>query len=1304
MAAVALAPPTLAEEVSSFNAAETSINEAKTAPVATPRQILPKVQFSPAPAQPAAKSVSSPSASATDAPRAKKLVEEAVVKRKPLAAINGTNRDAPRRVRRRRHARTRVAAARARATPLYKLADTLLVNADTVIATPSITPAAAPSGDLPPFSDTGSDPYDSASSAGTPRALVWDSPHLVWRWARAPGSAARANAGKKKRRAPRARRARGPRDDRGAADGGADHAGEGAPLAAPAPVPRRSSRRSARRRGRRGAKAGPLRRLLAPARKLLARLRADRSSSGCSRSSLLARGRDLEPAKLRDADARGSPSPPRARPDDADARSPSDPTRPLRLTELAAARRRRRRPRRDEPVPKPERMMRPHQMGLLIYTAALASTLAFTAPSRRVARRQALKAAADETYDVVVIGSGIGGLSCAGLLAAAGKRVCVLESHYEFGGCAHEYAAGPLYSLSPDASPNPLKHIYQMVGEEPEWITYDKWGAYLPEAPEGYELSIGAENFLEILRRYGGPTAVADWERLASTLRPLAKGVMGLPSTAVRGDLGLLATLGLKYPGPLLAVLKDSSTILAPFDMESPDSPFRVDDPFLRNYLDLIAFLLQGLPAKGTLTAVMAYMVEDFYREGAVMDFPVGGSKGLIDALVRGVTKREGCDARRSTRVEKVVVEGGRAVGVETRKGRIFATEAVVSNADLKNTFDLVDRGVSEAFDEERDRLLKDVPLCKGAGNEPYEPWAAFETASGRNDSPEYRAFKEQRAQPVFDAIAGAPAASRRPSSTQIASPLTHARYLNRHRGNYGPAIAAGATWSSQGSMPPKKKASVTKAAVPITAMFSKKPKKDAAPSPAPAAACDENKKPSPEPRAPTPTARDYSEALGSDDDDDDEEERCVADAGRASKPPRAGPKKRPARQKPAASSDDDDFVATGRASDDDASSDDDDGGGGGESSESGGIFETKKKAKKPAAKRAAPRKKKAVDPAMVVDSDTVAAPVELSAEEKELKWPIKPVPPAFKPKAAPAADDDDEEASPSTSKKRKSKSSTGSAFDVMMKSEDALPQKEGGGGEVLRGPRQRPARHQPPHDIFADIVRRFPRSASSPSPWTGRSASRRCAPHGAPILAMDLTSQACEAQHGSPFPVEHIFSSEVEPFKQAYIQRNFAPPLLFRDVRELGNKRAHTAFGALEDVPQDRDHFDVLIAGTSCVDYSNLNDHKKTLDQGGESGQTFYGMRTRTRGYLLAVAHERCGPGVLDAWEEKLAKMRRAASASLEAFMLAPDDRASPGADLKHVSRNKNDVPWEKCEARPRVRGEEKLGQKRPVTNWAGP
>ena len=353
MAATAVAP-TLAQEVASFN-------EAKTAPVATPRQILPKVQFSPAPAQPAAKSVSfvapvplvgggataskaalvgggasaskaapvakaipawSPAlpseaakaieASATTAsPRAlKKLVEEeAVVKRKPLAAINGTNRDAPASAGKKRRAsaspvravdelrgafgadgtpRTRaVAAARARATPLYKLADTLLVNADTVIATPSITPAAAPSGDLPPFSDTGSDPYDSASSAGTPRALVWDSPHLVWRWARAPGSAAApANAGKKKKTARAfallALAALAVLATTAAPPTAAPTMpAKVLPLAAPAPVLRGAAPVPALPAPAKAAvaaapKAGPLRRLLAPARKLLARLRADK--------------------------------------------------------------------------------------------------------------------------------------------------------------------------------------------------------------------------------------------------------------------------------------------------------------------------------------------------------------------------------------------------------------------------------------------------------------------------------------------------------------------------------------------------------------------------------------------------------------------------------------------------------------------------------------------------------------------------------------------------------------------------------------------------------------------------------------------------------------------------------------------------------------------------------------------------------------------------------------------------------------------------------------------------------------------
>lgn len=128
-------------------------------------------------------------------------------------------------------------------------------------------------------------------------------------------------------------------------------------------------------------------------------------------------------------------------------------------------------------------------------------------------------------YDVVVIGAGLAGLCCAATLASEGVKVCVCESHYEIGGCAHEFMftedgrtipsdlldesnvdkvykfeAGPsLYSgLSSDRSPNPLKHVYQIIGEEPEWITYKIWKGFIPEAPTGFTQSIGRTSDFDV--------------------------------------------------------------------------------------------------------------------------------------------------------------------------------------------------------------------------------------------------------------------------------------------------------------------------------------------------------------------------------------------------------------------------------------------------------------------------------------------------------------------------------------------------------------------------------------------------------------------------------------------------------------------------------------------------------------------------------------------------------------------------------------------------------------------------------------
>jgi hypothetical protein len=65
-----------------------------------------------------------------------------------------------------------------------------------------------------------------------------------------------------------------------------------------------------------------------------------------------------------------------------------------------------------------------------------------SSPYARHGPAAALRAATqswDAETDVVVIGSGIGGLSCAALLAYYGVDVQVYESHYHAGGCAHGF-------------------------------------------------------------------------------------------------------------------------------------------------------------------------------------------------------------------------------------------------------------------------------------------------------------------------------------------------------------------------------------------------------------------------------------------------------------------------------------------------------------------------------------------------------------------------------------------------------------------------------------------------------------------------------------------------------------------------------------------------------------------------------------------------------------------------------------------------------------------------------------------------
>ncbi len=76
-------------------------------------------------------------------------------------------------------------------------------------------------------------------------------------------------------------------------------------------------------------------------------------------------------------------------------------------------------------------------------------------------------------------------------------------------------------------------------------------------------------------------------------------------------------------------------------------------------------------------------LLADWYRPGVVLDYPVGGSGALVDALVRGLERHSG-RLMLGAHVEQVLVEGNHAIGVRLRGGReVRARRAVVANASV---------------------------------------------------------------------------------------------------------------------------------------------------------------------------------------------------------------------------------------------------------------------------------------------------------------------------------------------------------------------------------------------------------------------------------------------------------------------------------------------------------------------------------------------------------------------------------------------------------------------------------------------
>ena len=282
-----------------------------------------------------------------------------------------------------------------------------------------------------------------------------------------------------------------------------------------------------------------------------------------------------------------------------------------------------------------------------------------------------------EEYDVIVIGSGIGGLFCANLLAKGGLKVLLLERHYMLGGfCSTFRRKGFVFDAATHFYPllgNPTTltgKLLQDLGIETEWVKMDPVDQFhLPSMPK-FAVPADLTAYLDLLKQWF-PEEAAGIDAYFSELRQ-----------------AYLHGLLYYFRG----VDNEKAAEYARFTVtDKLDQHFR--DPRLK------ILMMADTPHWGSLPNRTSYLFDAMLRLAYFLGnyYPKGSSQKFADDLGRALVERGGAILK-CAQVNRILIEGGRATGVEVstvskRAPEYFTFKAptVVSNGDALHTYrDLV--------------------------------------------------------------------------------------------------------------------------------------------------------------------------------------------------------------------------------------------------------------------------------------------------------------------------------------------------------------------------------------------------------------------------------------------------------------------------------------------------------------------------------------------------------------------------------------------------------------------------------------
>lgn len=286
--------------------------------------------------------------------------------------------------------------------------------------------------------------------------------------------------------------------------------------------------------------------------------------------------------------------------------------------------------------------------------------------------------APDGPWDYVVIGSGMGGMTAAAYLSALGRRVLVLEQHYVPGGFTHTFRRkGWTWDVGVHAVGEVTEHtltgrlLAHLTHGELEWASLgpvydtfrypDDFTIDFPDSPARFRENLVAkfpsevgaiDRYLDLVREVSGHMRGYYLGRAAP--RPVASIADRVLGRGAQDFLQMRA-------GPTVAGL--------------------TDDPKLRAIL-LAQWGYYGAKPADASFAMQAMVTKHFLHGGY---YPRGGSGAIAAGLLGAVAKAGGWTRIRAD-VERIEIEGGRAVGVRLADGEVIRAGKVISAAGILAT------------------------------------------------------------------------------------------------------------------------------------------------------------------------------------------------------------------------------------------------------------------------------------------------------------------------------------------------------------------------------------------------------------------------------------------------------------------------------------------------------------------------------------------------------------------------------------------------------------------------------------------